>query len=127
MTDVVRRDEAALSDVDLADALRELEIAERRASRHLLWATLGLSPAALIPFVGLLAEGSLVLVVVLTTLVFFVEGWRHLRASKEAKRLRAVVARLEVGQSGDLSSPEDEPPAGPTGEPRRRSDEEIVT
>lgn len=95
-----------LASADLGDALRELEVAERKAGRHLMWAVLGLSPAALIPFAGLLAEGSFGLILVLITLVFFIEGWRYLRASKEVSRLREVVLKLEVGHADVLIPPE---------------------
>ena len=76
--------------------MHELEDAQRKSRRHLRWALLGLSPAALIPFVGLLAEGSFGLIVVLVVLVLLVEGWRYLQAEKKASRLRAVVKLLEV-------------------------------
>lgn len=101
----------AIASADLTDALRELDDAQRRSKRHLMWALLGLSPAALIPFMGLLAEGSFGLIVVLVVLVLLVEGWRYVRAEKEASRLRAVVKLLEVGhpESAEHPVPEVEP------------------
>jgi hypothetical protein len=93
---------AALTSADLADARRNLAAAEGRAQRHLVWLILGLSPAALIPFVGLLIEGSPELLFVLVWLVLIVEGWRYLRASREVRRLRAVVARIEEGHREPL-------------------------
>lgn len=79
-----------LIDTDLADARDALDGAEKRASRHLVWAALGLSPAALIPFLGFLAEGSFNLIGPLIVLVFLVEGGRYLLARRDAKRLHAV-------------------------------------
>lgn len=93
---------SALTSTDLADAKRELVAAEGRAKRHLVWLLFGMSPAALIPFVGLLIEGSPELLFVLIWLVLIVEGWRYLRASREVRRLRAVVDRLEGGHPEQL-------------------------
>ena len=89
--------DAAVTSSDLEDARGALADAEKRAGRHLLWAANGLSPAALVPFVGLLLEGSVGLVVVLLFLVFLIESWLYLRATSEAQRQRAVVERLLAG------------------------------
>ena len=92
---------AAITDVDLEDARRALAGAERRARRHLLWAAIGLSPAALVPFLAFLFDGSFGLVVLLLVLVVLIEGWRFLRASSEARRHQVVVDRLIAGHADE--------------------------
>lgn len=84
----------ALAEADLADARARLEGAERKAKRHLTWSVLGLSPAALVPFVAFLAEGSVALLAALLVMVPLVELVRWRRAKRHARRLRALVDRL---------------------------------
>ena len=90
------RERLSLARADLADARERLDGAERKAARHLAWALLGLSPAALVPFLGLLVEGNLTLLAVLLVTVPFVEGWRYRRAKREADRLQMLVNRLRL-------------------------------
>jgi hypothetical protein len=55
---------------------------------------LGLSPAALVPFVAFLLEGSVALLAALLVMVPLVELIRWRRARRHAGRLRALVDRL---------------------------------
>lgn len=94
---------------DLADARSALVAAENKASRHLVWAMLGLSPAALIPFIGFLVEGSVNLIGPLIALVFLVEGGRYLLAQREVKRLHEVCKRIRAERHEALeAAPEEE-------------------
>lgn len=97
-----------LISADLTDARTALGVAEDRASRHLVWAMLGLSPAALIPLVGLVVEGSLNLIGPLIALVFLVEGGRYLSAQREVKRLQEVCDRIRAERREALEEPSEE-------------------
>lgn len=90
------RERLSLVRADLADAKERLEVAERRAARHLAWALLGLSPAAVVPFLGLLVEGNLTLLAVLLVTVPFVEAGRYRRAKREVDRMQLLVKRLRA-------------------------------
>ena len=87
---------AEIERLDRAEVRRALQAAEEKASRHLVWAALGLSPAALIPFVGFLIEGSVHLIWPLIVLVFFAEGGRYWLAQREVQRLREVLRRMRT-------------------------------
>lgn len=94
-----------LARADLADARERLDRAERKAARHLAWALLGLSPAALVPFLALLIEGSITLLAVLLVMVPLVEGWRYRCATGEVRRARALVDRLRAEHPEPPRSP----------------------
>jgi hypothetical protein len=83
--------EAALVQAEVEEVLEDLRKVRKRKKRHALWAIIGLSPAAVIPAVGLLMEGSLGLFVILCVLVTATQiiGW-----SKELKREGELEDRL---------------------------------
>lgn len=87
--------EALLGEADARDLRERLKKAERRKSRHGLWLMLGMSPSALIPFIGLTMEGSKELAVVLAALVVVVEAVQWLRAQREVTDLRTALAVAE--------------------------------
>lgn len=91
------RDEESLPPAlraDLHDVEGELRRARKKEVRHLVWAMFGVSPAALIPLLGLALEGEIALVALLCVMVVFVEGLRWIRAGKEVKRLEGVLTGL---------------------------------
>ena len=90
---VVSHGAAALRETERADLEHALTKAQGRKSRHALWVLLGISPAAMIPALGLILEGSIALVVVLLVLVSVVEAVRWFQAA-------AVVSRLEQALYG---------------------------
>jgi hypothetical protein len=92
---------------DLHDLQGELRRARKREVRHFVWAMFGVSPAALIPLLGLALEGEVALVALLCVMVVFVEGSRWIRAGKEVKRLEEALETL-------LQEIEAEGPAGPS-------------
>ena len=81
---------------DLLDVNERLEVAQSKMARHGVWALLGLSPIALVPFLGLLAEGRLGLVVALSVLVVLVESWRYTRSKDDVRRLTKVMDHLSA-------------------------------
>jgi len=86
--------------VDLAereDLEERLLAVRKKKNRHLLWAVLGLSPAALIPAIGLLVEGNMGLLIVLLVLVFFGQVYGLARTSSEARKLEKELLELSNG------------------------------
>lgn len=80
---------------DHDDLTRQLEAARKDEQRHMLRSVLGMSPGALIPFIGLAMEGEVALVALLCVLVVFVEGWRWIRAGQRARRIEVALRELE--------------------------------
>lgn len=70
----------------------------RREKRHLFWMVLGISPAAVIPALGLLREGSLGLLVLLGVLVTVSQWASWTKASREAESLEQRLKRLPRGE-----------------------------
>jgi len=85
---------ALVGSADLLDGTDRLNTAKSHSRRHLLWASLGFSPMALIPLLGLFMEGSLGLVATLSVLVVGVELWRYTKAKQEVRYLEEEVEDL---------------------------------
>jgi hypothetical protein len=85
---------AAIALAEREDLERKLHAVRKKKNRHVLWAMLGISPAAIIPAIGLLAEGDMGLLMVLLVLVFLaqVHGWG--KTSKEARELEKELLQL---------------------------------
>jgi len=79
---------------DLADVERALERARKKEARHFAFAVFGVSPAALIPFLGLALEGEGALLAVLCMMVVIVEGWRWFKARGEVRSLEVTLLEL---------------------------------
>ena len=71
-----------------------LRSVQRREKRHLLWMVLGISPAAVLPALGLLREGNIGLLLLLGVLVTGSEWFAWIRASHEAERLERKLREL---------------------------------
>jgi hypothetical protein len=80
--------------LELEDMERRLQAVRRKERRHLLWMVLGVSPAAILPALGLLREGNLGLLVLLGVLVTFSQWYSWTKASNEAERLEKAILRL---------------------------------
>jgi hypothetical protein len=85
-----------LSALEREDLESRLETARRRERRHLLWMVLGISPAAVVPALGLLREGSLGLLVLLAVLVTATQWVSWTRASKEAEALEEEMEQRQT-------------------------------
>lgn len=79
---------------DLADVELALERARKKEARHFAFAVFGVSPAALIPFLGLALEGEGALLAVLCVMVVIVEGWRWFKAREEVRSLEVTLIEL---------------------------------
>ena len=87
---------------DAQDVTEALRLARRAETRHGMFALLGVSPAALLPVLGLLFEGSGALVVSLCILVVLTEGWKWMSSGREVKRLEALLREFEeAAEEGD--------------------------
>lgn len=95
--------EALLGAADVQDLREQLVKANRRKSRHGLWLLLGMSPSALIPFVGLSLGGSTALVLALVVLVILVEAYQWLRAQGDVTELNMQLALAEQRARGEES------------------------
>ena len=80
---------------------RDLELrirtARRRERRSAVWAFLGISPAAIIPALGLLLEDNFGLLILLGCLVTLTQLIRMVRAAGEAKALESELRHLRAG------------------------------
>jgi hypothetical protein len=79
---------------DLADVELALDRARKKEVRHFVWAMFGVSPAALIPFLGLALEGEGALLALLCVMVVTVEGWRWSKARGEVRSLEVMLVEL---------------------------------
>jgi len=86
-----------LSALEREELEGQLRIALRKERRHLLWMVLGISPAAVLPAVGLLWEGNLGLLVLLGVLVTATQWVSWTRTSREAEAIENRLARLAEG------------------------------
>jgi hypothetical protein len=114
---LVERELPPVLRADAEDLTQRLRLARRKETRHGIYALLGFTPAALIPFVGLFLEGNLGLVAVLFVLVVFVEGWKWIRAGKEVKQLEALLQALEAEADVGEGPLDSLPPNRPIGLP----------
>ena len=80
---------------DHRDLTEQLAAARKAELKHGIRTVLGVSPAAVIPLVGLALEENIFLVAVLCVLVVMVEGWRWIQAGKRGREIRIRLAALE--------------------------------
>lgn len=77
---------------------KELRGVRRKANWHFVWTLIGISPAAVIPALGLIQEGSRGLLVLLGVLVTISQGYLGAKASRRAGDLEARLQELKEGQ-----------------------------
>ena len=86
---------------EVEDLKRELRAVQRKERWHFEWAMTGISPAALIPLIGLFHEGSfgvlLLLAILLTIFQFYLGG----KAATRAHRLKREINRVRDKESSD--------------------------
>ena len=83
-----------LIQVEVEDLERELRAVRRKERWHFVWALTGISPAALIPAIGLFREGSFGWVVLLAFLVTISQFYLGVKASGKAARLKKSLEGL---------------------------------
>ncbi|NNM05305.1 MAG: hypothetical protein HKO65_09395 [Gemmatimonadetes bacterium] len=79
---------------EIDDVSRSLELVRKKKGRHALWALLGISPAAVIPAIGLMMEGSETLLVVLVLLVTITQGYGWAKNRVKEKEFEETLRRL---------------------------------
>ena len=79
---------------EVEDLERELRAVRKKERWHFVWALTGLSPAALIPAIGLFREGSFGLVVLLALLVTVSQFFLGVKATGKAARLKKALEEL---------------------------------
>ena len=100
MTDVVpQRDrEARIAALRLEECEARIEESRKAAKWHGLFAVLGVSPASLIPMVGLGIDFGALAIVGVSAFVVSLETWRYLRARSEVREGEAERDRLLSGR-----------------------------
>jgi len=83
---------------EVSDLEQELRVVRRKARWHFVWIVLGISPAAIIPALGLIREGSRGLLALLAVLVTISQGYAGAKASKKAGELEATLKELKAGE-----------------------------
>ena len=89
-----RAGETLATQLEREELEHKVRLAHRKERRHLLWAVLGITPAAFIPALGLLREGRMGLLVLLMILVTGSQVVSWIRASREAGRLEKKLGRM---------------------------------
>ncbi len=90
----IPRGQSAIVQAEVDDLERELRAVKRKERWHFVWALTGISPAALIPAIGLFREGSFGLVVLLALLVTISQLYLGVKASGKAARLKKALEGL---------------------------------
>ncbi len=83
-----------LIQADVEDLERELRAVRKKERWHFVWALTGISPAALIPAIGLFREGSFGFVVLLALLVTISQFYLGVKATGKAARLKKALESL---------------------------------
>jgi len=99
----LEKDQAASAIVqnEIDDVSQALEVVRKKKRRHALWTLMGISPAALLPAIGLMMEGSEGLLLILVLLVTLTQayGWAKNRVKEkeleESLRLLSGAALKE--------------------------------
>ena len=81
---------------ELVELNREIEAKRRSCRRHGIWALLGVSPAALLPILGLAVDFGGGVALAACVFVSGLESWRAVQAHadlKEAQEAKPVVPR----------------------------------
>ena len=89
---------AALLRAKVDDLEEELRVVRKKVRRHFTWALVGISPAAILPVIGLFLEGSFGLVVILVIVVTFTQLFQGVMAGTKAARLKEALERLRRGE-----------------------------
>ena len=79
---------------EIEDVMEDLRAMRKKKRRHAVWAFLGFSPAAVLPAAGLLLEGSMGLVILLSGLVTVTQGYGWAKSLKREEELEESLRRL---------------------------------
>ena len=90
----IPRGQSAIFQAEVDDLERELRAVKRKERWHFVWALTGMSPAALIPAMGLFLDGNYALVVPFVLLVTISQFYLGVKASGKAARLKRALEDL---------------------------------
>ena len=99
--DRLRGGRSTLVQSEVEDLKRELRVVQRKERWHFVWAMTGISPAALIPMIGLFHEGSFGVLLLLAILVTISQFYLGGKAATRAHRLKQAIHRLREKESSD--------------------------
>jgi hypothetical protein len=88
------RGQSAIIQAEVEDLERELRAVRKKERWHFVWALTGVSPAALIPAMGLVVRGNYGLVVPFLLLVTFSQLYLGVKAAGKAARLKRALEDL---------------------------------
>ena len=96
MSDAVQRDgsEASRLAVELRDWDERIKSAQRAADRHGAFALLGVSPASVLPMLGMGIDFGAAALIGASVVVGGLETWRWIRSRSQVRTLREERARL---------------------------------
>lgn len=80
---------------EVEDLEQELRAVQRKQRRHFVWALTGISPAALIPMIGLFRSGSFGPLILLALLVSVSQIFQVGKAARKANRLKRALKNLQ--------------------------------
>jgi hypothetical protein len=88
------RPPSVIIQAEIEDLEREVRAARRKERWHFVWALTGISPAALIPGVGLFLDESFDLFILLLVLVSFSQFYLGTKAAGKVARLKRALNGL---------------------------------
>lgn len=92
------REEALAQESLTADLRQARAKRNRQKNLHGFFAFMGVSPAALLPMLGLFGGGSIPLGIALAVCVTGLEGWRYHKAKKDVYDLDWRIWELHTGE-----------------------------
>jgi hypothetical protein len=92
------RGQSAIFQAEVEDLERELRAVRKKERWHFVWALTGVSPAALIPAMGLVLRGNFGLVVPFVLLVTISQFYLGVKAAGKAARLKKALRDLREAE-----------------------------
>lgn len=92
------REEALARESLMADLRQARAKRNRQKNLHGFFALMGVSPAAVIPVLGLFGSGSIALGIALAVCATGLEGWRWLKATRDVYDLDWRIWELHTGE-----------------------------
>ena len=100
----IPKGQSAIVQAEVDDLERELRTVRKKERWHFVWALTGMSPAVLIPAIGLFLDGYYGLVVPFVLLVTISQFYLGVKAAGKAARLKRALedqqAERELGSIG---------------------------
>ena len=95
----IPRGKSAIVQAEVDELERELRAVRKKERWHFVWALTGMSPAALIPAIGLFLDGYYALVVPFVLLVTISQFYLGVKAAGKASRLKKALEDLREMES----------------------------